>query len=565
MPGPGGGPPRRSHTKSRNGCKTCKRRHIRCDETFPQCRNCTKHNCRCDYMDLQAAREEAPRSSDVPNLMMTSDIEAEIESWQLTGLPPFPELSQGARNDWFRFSKTDLRLIHHIAGLSIDFHRRGLSEATVWALKMPCLLAIAVSSDFVMNSVLAFSALHLAYLTGSKETKNLSYHYRGIAFKGLQNAIGTFSKKNCDAILAASLLLSWQATDWASLAYLQKGISSVLDSMHPYWKQRSEIAQFLESQRALRSVNTTLNPAYLAGTTQYQSENLERIDGCIADLQNVLENVQQIPEYSERINELLMFVKQLRSDMPVQSPENAFERLHPLRTWLFWLPTKMLRGGEGDLGALSILAQFYSTALALEPIFPEIEGSYLGCMAVTPIEHIDAILTSRKSSLPYLPIVQLAVSLMSFPRTVITDYKSCIQWSHHQMPRMGHFEATPPSPYHHFPDMSFPSTAPYTPPIHSPPTLAVLTPPFHPQHMYTSRPNLSAVYVGSPLPSEPGDECLSDYSRGTLEPSPAFSSPYSDEIHHQLPSTDTSGALNIGLLQESPIMSIGSVAPELWT
>ena len=36
MPGPGGGPSRKSHTKSRNGCKTCKRRHIRCDESFPQ-------------------------------------------------------------------------------------------------------------------------------------------------------------------------------------------------------------------------------------------------------------------------------------------------------------------------------------------------------------------------------------------------------------------------------------------------------------------------------------------------------------------------------------------------
>ena len=25
-----------SHTKSRKGCETCKRRHIRCDENFPQ-------------------------------------------------------------------------------------------------------------------------------------------------------------------------------------------------------------------------------------------------------------------------------------------------------------------------------------------------------------------------------------------------------------------------------------------------------------------------------------------------------------------------------------------------
>jgi hypothetical protein len=36
MAGPGGGPPRKSHTKSRKGCRICKRRHIRCDETFPQ-------------------------------------------------------------------------------------------------------------------------------------------------------------------------------------------------------------------------------------------------------------------------------------------------------------------------------------------------------------------------------------------------------------------------------------------------------------------------------------------------------------------------------------------------
>lgn len=30
-------PARRSHTKSRKGCDTCKRRHIKCDEEKPQC------------------------------------------------------------------------------------------------------------------------------------------------------------------------------------------------------------------------------------------------------------------------------------------------------------------------------------------------------------------------------------------------------------------------------------------------------------------------------------------------------------------------------------------------
>jgi len=65
-----------------------------------------------------------------------------------------------------------------------------------------------------MSSILALSAFHLAWITRNKETENLAYHHRGVAIKGLQDAIGRFSKENCDAILAASILLSWQATEW---------------------------------------------------------------------------------------------------------------------------------------------------------------------------------------------------------------------------------------------------------------------------------------------------------------------------------------------------------------
>lgn len=65
-----------------------------------------------------------------------------------------------------------------------------------------------------MSAILGFSAFHLAWLTQNKDTENLACHHRVTALKGLQEAIGTFSKENSDAILAASLLLSWQATEW---------------------------------------------------------------------------------------------------------------------------------------------------------------------------------------------------------------------------------------------------------------------------------------------------------------------------------------------------------------
>ena len=65
-----------------------------------------------------------------------------------------------------------------------------------------------------MSAVLALSASHLAWETNDSGTEHLAYHHRGVALKGLHEAIGSFSRDNSEAILAASMLLSWQATEW---------------------------------------------------------------------------------------------------------------------------------------------------------------------------------------------------------------------------------------------------------------------------------------------------------------------------------------------------------------
>lgn len=80
---------------------------------------------------------DAANNARSPDLLMSPEIELEIQNWQKSGNPPFPELQLSTRAYWYKFSRTDLRLIHHIAGLSIDLHRRGYSNCTVWAQKMP--------------------------------------------------------------------------------------------------------------------------------------------------------------------------------------------------------------------------------------------------------------------------------------------------------------------------------------------------------------------------------------------------------------------------------------------
>ena len=65
-----------------------------------------------------------------------------------------------------------------------------------------------------MSAILALSATHLAWVTKSVETDNLAYHHRGLALNGLRQSIDNFCKDNSDAVLGASILLSWQASDW---------------------------------------------------------------------------------------------------------------------------------------------------------------------------------------------------------------------------------------------------------------------------------------------------------------------------------------------------------------
>ncbi|PHH53080.1 hypothetical protein CFIMG_004837RA [Ceratocystis fimbriata CBS 114723] len=50
-------PPRRSHRKSRAGCKRCKLRKIKCDEVHPRCGNCVKHGVVCDFENPDVVEE----------------------------------------------------------------------------------------------------------------------------------------------------------------------------------------------------------------------------------------------------------------------------------------------------------------------------------------------------------------------------------------------------------------------------------------------------------------------------------------------------------------------------
>lgn len=65
-----------------------------------------------------------------------------------------------------------------------------------------------------MHALLALSTSHAAWLADRPLGEQMANEHRGIALKGLREAIRVFSPANSDAVLAASLLLSWQEVEW---------------------------------------------------------------------------------------------------------------------------------------------------------------------------------------------------------------------------------------------------------------------------------------------------------------------------------------------------------------
>lgn len=374
-------------------------------------------------MPVQEERAPTPEKAD---LLWTPEIEKEIERWQQTGSFPFPELYLYPAPSPQFFSFEDLRLIHHVASISSELGMHDAGNFTIWTRQVPLFLKIGSSYPFVMHALLALSASHLAWLTECPLTANMAFEHRGIAFKGLHEAIGSFSRQNSDAVLAASLLLSWQATDWRSWTQLMHGTSSVIDAMQP-WKDESQFGDFIAEQ----STFPTAPPSPAPGSKKLSAPrkaDLDALQVAYAQLQKVEIHLKQNHEDTKAITQLMNFIQSVRKVSPSHTAARRFEMLNPLRAWLFWLPVMFLQQTRGSPSALVILAHYYTAALVVEPLFPEVGAAYFGSLSLGPIEEIARRLFSINISHNSGADLQTPLSLMEYPIDMVSKFRNRMGW-----------------------------------------------------------------------------------------------------------------------------------------
>lgn len=174
---------RRTHRKSRFGCRVCKQRHIKCDESKPACLNCLAVDRRCSFLD--SAAPTTPAQS----------------------IPPSPD---PAPADTFGEGYTieHLELFHHFEH-SLVHDLNPFKPATDAMMRRT--VTESFSFPFLMDELLALSAAHRSSLMSDaarKETylaEATRLQTRGLSrFNAVQAEL---SDENCVAVFMYSALL----------------------------------------------------------------------------------------------------------------------------------------------------------------------------------------------------------------------------------------------------------------------------------------------------------------------------------------------------------------------
>lgn len=200
-----------------------------------------------------------------------------------------------------------------------------------------------------------------------------------------------------------------------------QGTATVIDLIQE-WKEESEFKEYLEEQSIFHEVprQNRLTPPEMARILEYIYTSLRKLEPyCHGPGKE---------EEARGLNDLMSFVRNILSYcIYPQSADQQFERLHPLKSWLFFLPISFLKRAREFPDVMILLAHFYAVALAVEPLFPAVGAAWFGSLAVGPIREIHrglVQLSQRRS-----PSDQnWPLALMEFPLEMKSEFHMRMGW-----------------------------------------------------------------------------------------------------------------------------------------
>lgn len=193
-------PSRRSHTKSRRGCFTCKARKIKCDEGMPACSHCVYRGSACIYPRVTelGGAAGAIRAPTVPGRIFVP-FQPKVEL-----IPPSP-------SEKLVFTAQEMRFFHYF--LTSMKHPLPLGNRSAWVHEIP---QIAHEYPFLLHAILSLGASEMERTNQPMPLQYDVLKHQGCAISGLNKALDNSKAWNtyghADAVLATCYALIYQSS-----------------------------------------------------------------------------------------------------------------------------------------------------------------------------------------------------------------------------------------------------------------------------------------------------------------------------------------------------------------
>ncbi|KAF7542673.1 hypothetical protein G7Z17_g11378 [Cylindrodendrum hubeiense] len=229
-------PPRRSHKKSRAGCRRCKNRKIKCDEVHPRCGNCSKHGVLCDFGNPDVLGElvtPTPSSESVaastptpPSAALNTPKTPSTRSSSILSICPipipasppiYPQPSAVAASPVHldRDRMLELRLMHQYTTVTSKTLLTNSPVADdIWQYAVPQMAFSGTSGyPYLADAILSVAALHLRSLTPDDKTLvRASHAYSASTLASYCASLNSgITPENAEALFLTAALIAFQA------------------------------------------------------------------------------------------------------------------------------------------------------------------------------------------------------------------------------------------------------------------------------------------------------------------------------------------------------------------
>ncbi|KAL6233071.1 hypothetical protein BDW75DRAFT_246825 [Aspergillus navahoensis] len=201
---------RRTHQKSKNGCTTCKKRRVKCDERKPTCQRCQKYGASCLYNNKSSTSSSL---GNVDSLVQLGIRGQNSPLFPLTVVGRIASFSEGLKDDLARIAgDPGIALSIAVAGFKqfIKSTSDGsVGTAMIGEVMRTDMVHVALNTPYLMYTILSAGVLHInRTCPGNKAHEFAEAYFSQRAAHLFQVAIQSgVTENSVDGLISACIIM----------------------------------------------------------------------------------------------------------------------------------------------------------------------------------------------------------------------------------------------------------------------------------------------------------------------------------------------------------------------